>query len=492
MGTGGRLGWRLLITVGLLAVVAGALPVVTQAGDDHDGVKAHDPGATASVDGGTTAAIDISIKNVSTSGNIKANGIRVFIPASMNVNDIISVAKTPSTAAGTITPYALPNGTLGKATPYIEILSANVARNTTYTITINVRIPCSANGVVYVWKTDVRQSNDFNGTGNIIPAIKKDPTPAKTTVASGCSLAFTTQPKNAIPGGTITSVAYNQSAPGFTVVVQSGGASPATVTWFSGSISIVSSPATAVSGTTSKAAVAGEATFGDVSISAADTYRFVASSTGLTSATSDPFTVEFGVTTTCDIDNAVCTTGTFPGPSDGTTGNVTVDDNDSLKATLTARFVTNDIDCQGYTEFGDRLFFDVQLLQGSLAGLTKTVIVTKPIPAGMPSGAGEEWRYQVCFQSRDQFAAITYSSDAQTNFDALLKALSGGSVTSPAEVVPVGARVIGDLSQDEYRGLLPQCSLVNDVAPCLVGLPTFADGKVTFVGKVPAADPVWK
>src|SRR5262249_29711610 len=152
---------------------------------------------------------------------------------------------------------------------------------------------------------------------------------------------------------------------------------------------------------------------------------------------------------------------------------------------------TNDIDCAGYTEFGDRLFFDVDTQQ-SLAGLTKTVTVTKPIPAGMPSGAGEEWRYQVCFQSRDQFRAIAYSTNAQDNFDTLLKALSGNDVTTAAETVPEAQRVLGDKSAPEYRGLLPQCSLVNDVAPCLAGPPTFANGKVTWVGKVPAADPVWK
>ena len=65
-------------------------------------------------------------------------------------------------------------------------------------------------------------------------------------------------------------------------------------------------------------------------------------------------------------------------------------------------------------------------------------------------------------------------------------------MTTPAEEVPVDARVLGDRSQPEYRGLLPQCSLVNGVAPCLVGLPTFGAGTVTFVGKVPAGDPQWK
>jgi hypothetical protein len=125
------------------------------------------------------------------------------------------------------------------------------------------------------------------------------------------------------------------------------------------------------------------------------------------------------------------------------------------------------------------------------------VTVTKPIPAGRPSVTGvDEWRFQVCFQSRDPFEALpTYMSDPQANYDQLLQALSVGDYTDPAVVVPVSDRVLGDKSLDEYRGLLPKCSLVADAAPCLTSV-TFDNAVtprlVTFVGKVPAADPQWK
>jgi hypothetical protein len=484
---------NLALIVATVAIVAAALPSIIEA----SGPKQHDPGATASVDGGTTAAIAITIKNTSSSGNITAQGIRVYLDADLSASNVVSVTK-PAGSAGTITAYALPNGTLGAATPYIEILNANVARNATYTFTVNAKIPCATQGTVYDWTTDVRQSNDFNGTNNDIPAVSPDSTPAATTVATNCTLAFTAQPKNALPGQTITNVSFDPSAATkVKVAVKSGGTTPVTVTWYAGTINLAYVPAATTSaGTLSKTlptAGAGEATFSDLSITApTGTYRLKASATGLADVQSDPFTVDNGVTVTCTAGNSpICTTGNFPGPTSGTTGSVTVNDNDTLDATLTARFVTNDIDCAGYAEFGDRLFFDVQTT-GSLSGLTKTVTVTKPIPAGLPSGAGEEWRYQVCFQSRDPFAAIAYSTDAQTNFETLLKALSGDSVTTAAELVPVDARVIGDKSAPEYRGLLPQCALVSGVVPCLDGLPTFANGKVTFIGKVPAADPVWK
>ena len=394
---------RLALFVSVIAIIGAALPTIIEA----SGPKEHDPGATASVDGGTTAAIDITIKNTSTSGNITAQAFRVYLDGDMAASSVVSVAKKPASAAGTITPIAQ---TLTGNSPYIEVMNVNIRRNDTYTITVNAKIPCTASGTVYDWVTDVRQSNDFNGTNNQLPVLSPDPTPARTTVATACTLAFTAQPKNALPGATITNVAFDPSAATkVKVAVKSGGASPVTVTWFTGSISVVSAPAVSVSGHTTRATVSGEATFDDLSIATADTYHLTASTTGLANRDSDPFTVDYGVTKTCTPDGQPCTTGNIPGPTTGTSGVVTVNDNDTLTATLTARFVTNDIDCAGYVEFGDKLFFDVDTAQ-SLAGLTKTVTVTKPLPTGRPFGPGEEWRYQVCFQSRDQFAALPFTT----------------------------------------------------------------------------------
>ena len=66
---------HLALLFAVVAVVAASLPSIIEA----SGPKQHDPGATASVDGGTTAAIAITIKNTSTSGNITAQGIRVYL-----------------------------------------------------------------------------------------------------------------------------------------------------------------------------------------------------------------------------------------------------------------------------------------------------------------------------------------------------------------------------------------------------------------------------
>jgi hypothetical protein len=491
--------WRMAIATAVIIGIAVTVPSAIAAGQ-----KEHDPGATPSVHGGTTANIDITIKNTSQAGNISAQAFRVYIPSTMAVSQIQSVVKVPTTAAGTIIPATGAGGTLSQPTPYIEVIDANILRNRTYTIRISAIIPCDQKGTDYAFTTDVRQSNDFNGQNNQLPALSPDSSPATTNVATGCALVFTAQPQNALPGETITDTAFDPEGGDVKVAVKAADGAGATVTGFTGNVSVVSAPATTLGGTTTRALANGEASFGDLSIAAANTYTLVASTTGATNGTSDEFTVDYGVTTTCTADdNEPCTTGVIPGPTMGTTGSVTINDEDGLTADLEASFRDDaDIDCAGtgYVEFGDNLFVNVtNIAGGSTAGLTKTVTLTKPIPEGKPSVTGtDEWRYQLCFQSYEQFEAIPNFSTAQENFDNLLQALSNGDFTDPAELVPADERVLGDKSDPEYRGLLPKCSLVADEVPCISSV-TFGpatddapDGTVIFVAELAVADPQMK
>ena len=192
----------------VVAIIAASLPSIIEAAGPSSTIRARPRPSTA----GRRPRSSSRSRTRPTSGNITANGIRVYLDADLAAGNVVSVTKAAG-AAGTITPYALPNGTLGSATPYIEILSANVARNSTYTFTINARIPCATQNTVYDWRTDIRQSNDFNGTNNELPVISPDPTPAVTTVATNCSLVFTAQPKHALPGQTITNVAFDPRPP---------------------------------------------------------------------------------------------------------------------------------------------------------------------------------------------------------------------------------------------------------------------------------------
>ena len=115
---------RLTIAASLVISAAALIPVAAVAAPSS---KGQDPNvAPATVARGTTAALAISITNTSTSGNITAQGIRVTIPAGLDTSDILLPIVKP--AAGVLTD---PATTLTAASPYIEILNANVTRNTT-------------------------------------------------------------------------------------------------------------------------------------------------------------------------------------------------------------------------------------------------------------------------------------------------------------------------------------------------------------------------
>ena len=228
MGSNRHRAWKLAIATSLLISAAVLIPVAATAAPSS---KGQDPNVSpATVSKGTTAALAVSIKNTSTSGNITAEGIRVYIPAGLATSDIQLPIVKPT--AGTLTN---PATTLAAPTPYIEILSANVTRNQTYTFTINARIPCDESVSSYSWVTDVRQSNDFSGTGNELPA--KD-VPITAVAAASCYLAFTTQPTNAAANAVITGTAFDPSGPAVTVSARNGAGG--SVSWFAGTINLTS------------------------------------------------------------------------------------------------------------------------------------------------------------------------------------------------------------------------------------------------------------
>src|SRR5215472_13763942 len=107
------------------------------------------------------------------------------------------------------------------------------------------------------------------------------------TIGAGAAtkLVFTTQPANGSAGTPLVSV-----------VVQVQDASGNVVTGSNALITISSTPA-GVGGTTTVAAVNGVATFSNLVFTAAGSYTLTAASTGLTSATSNAFTIGAGAAT---------------------------------------------------------------------------------------------------------------------------------------------------------------------------------------------------
>ena len=446
MGSNRQRAWRLAVAGATLAVIGFAVPTAIGAGQ-----KESDPGATGSIDGGTTANIDITIKNTSTAGNITAQSFRVYLPSNFAAGNVVSVVKSPANAPGSITSIAT---TLAAATPYVEVMDASIARNKTYTIRISAKTPCSEGGKTYAWTTDVRQSNDFNGTNNQIPAVSPDPTPATTSVY-GCSMAFSTQPANAASGAVITNTAFDPAGPkvAVTVITHSGVAAK----WFAGTITVASQPASTVSGGSANVTfdagtgVSPAATFSSLSIAENGTYTLKASTAepGVTSPSGPSSSFVIGGYN-CAVDGQACTSGLITG-SNGNSAVVTVEDTtNEITGTLRAELTLDTLDCAGFDyEYGDTLVFDITSTS-DLAGYSKTVVMNKPTEWGTDSA--DFWKYQTCFEADYPFKSMVYYASAQANYESLLNIISGGPMPTATETAP---------GSGHFRGLLPTCDLLE-------------------------------
>lgn len=451
---------RFLAAGAALVALAGTLFVAGPTA--ASGPKTYDPDATPIVYVGTTTTISVTIVNTSRN-DIAFNGARVWVPSLLRdrVNGPIrSSSGSP---------------TYDAATGRIQVSDANVGRRASLVVTVPVRLPCGATGTG-TWTTDIRQSNDFNGTDNKFAMQGPDPT---TTIAGACRLEFAVQPQDAAPGDRITGSDYDPSGPDVAVAVKDGRPSGSTtVSWLTGlSVSLASTPAATFTGT-SATTVAGVASFPGLTTLVDGTYRLVASATGTTPATSAEFVV---LRTRANVDcvsgdGSNCSTGIIRSVS-GQTAAVEVQDQDGLEATLSASFGPSTIDCPYYDEVSDQLSFDVTVLNGfDLRGVTKTVTLT------IADTRSALWEYQVCFQAPYEFPAIVLDGGNDSeNLDLLLAAISLGEFAAE----PVGG--------GEFRGLLLPCGLVAPVSPeqnlpCIQSR-TDLGATVEIVLRTPAEDP---
>lgn len=111
--------------------------------------------------------------------------------------------------------------------------------------------------------------------GVVIPAI------LATQVAT--QLGFGVQPSAAAAAATIT--------PSVTVLVKDGSGVLVPSSTASITVALTTAGGATLSGTLTRAAVAGTATFNDLSVNNAGTYTLTATATGLTSAVSTSFTI---------------------------------------------------------------------------------------------------------------------------------------------------------------------------------------------------------
>jgi hypothetical protein len=298
-------------------------------------------------------------------------------------------------------------------------------------LTVNAVGPCSSG--TYQWGIAAKQSNDFSGTGN---DFQLDPASARNlsgTLTGSCSLEFNNGPASTAVGAVITSATGSRGGPVTVEVLDASGqldtSSTATVT-----IAIGSNPGPgSLSGTTTVDASAGVASFSDLSINAAGTnYTLVATSPGITSATSGPF----------DISTVIqpCSGSSCSASASSPTTSLTVTTSPPTSGEFLAAGIGGvSFSCVGtYQQVSDPFSFDL-FNSGGVADPSARFDATLQIDksAVQASGRTGASQWQICYASTQPFTALAGTS---------------------------GTTVIGGVTY--HTGLLPDCSNTQG-APCV-------------------------
>ncbi len=251
---------------------------------------------------GVATFSDLQIDKVGTGYTLGAAAAGLTAATSSPFNVIVG---TPTRLAF----FTQPAGTTGGATlatVQVEVQDAGGNRVTSASNSIAMAFGTNANAGTLSGTTTrtavngVAAFNDLSidsaGTGYTLAASSSGLTgvtspPFNIMVGPAVKLGFLVPPSNTVPGQPIT--------PAIQVEVRDLGGNRVTSSGASVALAIGNNPSNGtLSGTTSQAAVSGLATFSGLSINNAGSgYTLIASSTGLTSATSPPFDISVGTAT---------------------------------------------------------------------------------------------------------------------------------------------------------------------------------------------------
>ena len=342
---------------------------------------------------------------------------------------------------------------IGGAGNLLELRNLALPPGASVTFTVGLRMPCVAGN--YPWTVRAKQSNDFSGLpGNDLGPVSGT---RATTVQGSCSLRYVDQPAGAEKTTQIRAAAFVPASTRL-VSVEALDGSPAQqrLTWFTGTVDlrlVQSGPGTLTPNPASNAAVAGLASFANLSIDQSGNYNLSAATTapGVTGVNSAGFQVVDDV--------GSCSSSSCRAQVDGRqstsllTGAAVAGDGFAL---LSLNLGTDPV-CAGYTpptsdyfEFG---------LVGATGDKTLVASYTK---AAMKSFKGGHSALEICFAAPQSFPAKT-GPPVPFDYD--------GDPANGAE---------------GFVGLLPNCP-VTPTTPCVIDrAPVGADGaQVLFF--VPAA-----
>lgn len=182
----------------------------------------------------------------------------------------------------------------------VQLRNLALAPKQSLGVRVTVDVPCSAG--TSTWSVVAKQANDFNGDpGNDFTLLAKESS-LTTTAQGGCGVRFETQPQSTQLGQAITGP---DGSPVKVALVDGAGAVRSRVSAPVAIATGAGSPAGTLTGTTTRDAVDGVASFDDLAITNVPGRYTLTASSGGSTTTSDPFDVDQS-TVTC-ADNVDCT-----------------------------------------------------------------------------------------------------------------------------------------------------------------------------------------
>jgi hypothetical protein len=326
------------------------------------------------------------------------------------------------------------SGAASRTSSSALFFNLSLAPSATTTLTLTASSPCS--GGAYQWGIEAKQSNNFNGSGN---DFQVDPASAGNlngTLTGSLSLAFTSEPTDTTAGAVITSQAGSQGGP-VKVQVLNGCGQLATTS--SAKVTVANGPNSGpgtLSGTVTVAASGGIASFSDLTIDKPGGYTLVATSPGITSATSDGFTIFPGSVQSCT--SSTCSASASSATTSGTVTTSSAASGDTIVTGMESVNSGFNFSCgTTYTPVSDVFSFAVFNAAGVVSiPLTVTLRIDKSLVQSSSHPGASSW--QICYAS-----------------------------TSPFTVRPgttSGTATIGGITYE--TGLLPDCTSTQG-APCV-------------------------
>jgi hypothetical protein len=229
--------------------------------------------------GATNVTVTATFKNATPSGNSTINSLKLAATGAPGA--------TITSATGTGTEVVAADGRSVSVSGIPPVKPGK-----TYVLTMKLTTPAqtSCSGTSITWSGSAWTGNSFSGDSFHFVAGSSS---VNTSVGASCDLRFVQgrQPADAVQGTTITSEVGNPSGSPVQVALFTGAS---VATWFTGSVSLAITDDSTGTGTLSggsETAVAGTATFDELSITAPGEYRLVATGAGISSDPSSNFTI---------------------------------------------------------------------------------------------------------------------------------------------------------------------------------------------------------